>query len=152
MARREGWYVVAADGKRDAGKRFKMREMSAAAIEDWAMRAFLALAAAGINIPDEVISAGAAALQSVNFAQIGLNGLGKISHGDAKPLLDEMLACVTVCPDPTNMAFERALVDTDIEEVMTRVKLRMEVWKLHVGFYEAVASQSTGVAAAAVSQ
>lgn len=43
-------------------------------------------------------------------------------------------------PDPANQSVKRNLIDDDTEEVMTRLKLRGEVFKLHVDFLTAAAS------------
>jgi len=74
------------------------------------------------------------------MARIGLGMLTKVDPVDAKPLLDELMKCVKIIPDPSNRNIVRSLVDSDIEEVSTRLKLRAEVFKLHVGFSQAAAS------------
>ena len=55
MPRRTKTYVIA-DENRDKGKMFLLTEMPALQAEKWAIRAFLALAKAGLVIPDDVAS------------------------------------------------------------------------------------------------
>lgn len=57
----------------------------------------------------------------------------------AEPLLEEMWACVQIMPDSSKPHVVRNLIEQDIEEIATRIKLRAEVWKLHVDFLKAVA-------------
>src|SRR3546814_21113858 len=58
--------------------------------------------------------------------------------------------CVQIMPDPSKTHIVRNLIEEDIEEITTRVKIRAEVWKLHTGFLKAVApSISEGSPAAA---
>ena len=44
------------------------------------------------------------------------------------------MSCVTVIPDPTRPQVFRQLVETDIEEIATRLRLRDEVIALHTNF------------------
>lgn len=134
MARKEIDYTV--DGEnRDTGKLFRITEMPATEAEWWAIRAGLAMAKNGVEVPDNMSDMG-----MHEMARIGVGMLAKIDPMDAKPLLDELMKCVKIIPDPSNRNVVRALVDSDIEEVSTRLKLRAEVFKLHVGFSQAAAS------------
>lgn len=133
MARKELYYTVESEG-RDKGKVFFIKEMAAAAAEWWAIRAGLAMAKNGVALPDNFSDMGMAGM-----AKVGLEMVAKIPPEDAKPLLDELMKCVTSVPDPSNPAVKRPLIDDDTEEVMTRLKLRGEVFKLHVDFFTAVA-------------
>ncbi len=45
-----------------------------------------------------------------------------------------MFTCIKIIPSPDKPDVTRALLESDIEEVMTRVLLRREVWELHTGF------------------
>ena len=126
------------DSGRDQGKAFLITEMSAADAEDWALRAFFALMNSGIDIPDEVADMGFAGI-----ATVGLKALGKVEYAKAKPLFDDMMTCVQVVPDPGKPNVVRSLIDTDIEEVTTRLKLRSEVFKLHTDFLAAAAPSIT---------
>lgn len=142
MARRTATVTVAAPG-RDQGKVFELTEMSAAQAEDWALRAFLALARSGVEIPEDVEASGFAGI-----ASLGLRAFGGMTHADAKPLMDEMFSsCVQHVPNPQQPLVRRGLVDDDTEEVGTRLWLRGEVLKLHVDFSVVAALLSSRTAA-----
>lgn len=122
--------VTITDTGRDKGKLFKITEMSADAAEWWAVRFLLALGKNGVDIPDNVMAMG---MQAIGV--IGIQALFKIDPHQVKPLLDEMMSCIEIYPDPTNKAVCRKLVgQDDIEEVTTLVTLRSEVFTLHTGF------------------
>lgn len=121
--------ITITDEGRDKGKVFLLREMPASRAEMWGIRAFMALAKSGIDIPDNVAQMGLAGI-----AMIGFKAVSGMSFDDAKPLLDELMTCVSIMPDPSQPAVTRALVEDDIEEIGTRLKLRAEVFKLHVDF------------------
>lgn len=121
---------------RDRWKQFLITEMPASRAEKWAARAFLALAHAGVELPDEVRSAGMAAL-----AVVGLRALAGVSFAEAEPLMDEMMECVQAHALPEAegapakpLAMPRSLVENDIEEVATRALLKAEVFEVHTGF------------------
>lgn len=132
MARKVQDYT--ADAGRDQGKLFRLTEMPATQAEKWAAKAFLALAKSGVDIPDNIASAGLAGV-----AAMGVKAFGGMSFADAEPLMDEMMRCVQRVVDPSNPTFARALIEDDIEEVQTRLKIRMELFKLHVDFSMGVA-------------
>ena len=136
MARKNLIYRVAEEG-RDKGKSFVLTEMDAEAAEDWGMRALLALMGAGVEMPDDFASLGMAGM-----VELGFKALGKLSWSVAKPLLNEMKQCIQFMPDSSKPHIVRGLFDGDIEEIPTLIKLRIEVWKLHVGFLKA-GNQST---------
>ena len=112
---------------RDKGKVFILTEMPVSRIEKWATRAILALAKAGVEVPD--MGGGLASI-----AAAGIMSLAKLSFDDAEPLMDEMMTCVTIMPDPKRPSVTRTLVEDDIEELGTRIRLRTEVLNLHMGF------------------
>lgn len=132
MARKELFYTETAG--RDAGKVFYIREMSAAQAEWWAIRAGMAMARSGVDLPDNFADMGIAAM-----AGTGLKMVSQIPPAEAKPLLDELMECVQCVPDASNQNIKRRLIDDDIEEIATRLKLRAEVFKLHVDFFQAAA-------------
>lgn len=120
---------------RDQGKRFHVREMPAIRAEDWAIRAVLALAHGRSDIPDreQIASMGWKVL-----AAMGIEALQDLRHDEVKPLLDEMLECVQIMPDPKNAAVVRPLVlnsenweGDDVEEVSTLWLLRQKVFEVH---------------------
>lgn len=134
MARKEIYYTEEGKG-RDLGKTFFIREMSATQAEWWAIRAGMAMARSGVELPANFSDMGIAAM-----AGTGLKMVSQIPPEEAKPLLDELMECVQMVPDSGNQNIKRKLIDDDIEEIATRLKLRMEVFKLHVDFFTAAAS------------
>jgi len=126
LARKIKEITLSADAKRDAGKTFVITEMPALKAEKWALRAFLALIRAGIEIPEQTQALGMAGIASLSFQ--ALQGL---SFDDVEPLLEEMMDCIKL---RTSSSFERKLADGDIEEVSTLFNLRKEVFQLHVDF------------------
>lgn len=132
MARKELYYTETKG--RDAGKVFYIREMSATQAEWWAIRAGMAMARSGVDLPENFADMGIAAM-----AGTGLKMVSQIPPAEAKPLLDELMECVQCVPDASNQNIKRRLIDDDIEEIATRLKLRAEVFKLHVDFFQAAA-------------
>lgn len=126
--------VIGPDGGRDAGKVFLLTEMPARQAERWAQHALLLVASSGADVGN--VRGGMAGV-----AVMGIQALmgGAVKFAEVEPLLDEMMRCVQIVPDPRNTSVIRPLNDRgvegdDIEEVMTRVKLRAEVLDLHLGF------------------
>lgn len=141
MARKTAEYTVTSPG-RDAGKVFLLTEMSADQAEAWGYRALLALMRSGVEIPDNIASAGLAGV-----AALGLQALGGLEWSAAEPLLAEMFACVQCIPNPAKPNIIRRLIADDIEEVSTRVMLRKELFELHTGFFQdAMSRNSAGIA------
>ncbi|WP_336747895.1 hypothetical protein [Pantoea vagans] len=132
MARKEIYYTETKG--RDAGKVFYIREMSATQAEWWAIRAGMAMARSGVDLPENFADMGIAAM-----AGTGLKMVSQIPPAEAKPLLDELMECVQCVPDASSQNIKRRLIDDDIEEIATRLKLRSEVFKLHVDFFQAAA-------------
>ena len=125
--------TISSEG-RDKGKTFVVKEMSADQGERWAMRALLALTNAGVQLPDGAAEAGMAGI-----AAAGIEALGKLQFAAVEPLLEEMWECVQYQPPdvkgkklPTQNIFSGD--GSQIEEIATRMQLRMEVLKLHVNF------------------
>ncbi len=126
-------YTVTDEG-RDLGKVFQLTEMPAAQAERWALRAFQALARAGVDIGD--VMGGS----METLARAGFQAFAFLPFHEADPLLSEMFACVKAKPNANAV---RDLVDDDIEEIGTRMKLRAEVLKLHTGFLRAGGPQTS---------
>lgn len=143
MARTVSNYTVTDEG-RDNGKVFVLTEMPASRAESWAMRALLALMAGGVEVPEGFERMGMAAM-----AEMGIKALAGLKWEVAEPLLAEMWECVQIMPDPSKPHVVRALIEQDIEEVATRLKIRGEIWKLHTGFLKAVAPSISGGSPAA---
>jgi hypothetical protein len=138
MGRKTATYSVT-EKNRDEGKTFLITEMSAAQGESWAMRTLMALMSSNVDIPPNYQKLGMAAL-----ATMGFKALSGLKWETAEPLLQEMMDCVKFIPDARKPSLIRPLLEShdpdnaDIEEVSTRVNLRLEVWKLHTDFLLAV--------------
>lgn len=143
MARKESRYRVEDEG-RDKGKVFLLREMPASQAERWALRAFLAISRSGVDLPEEAAQSGFAGL-----ASYGISLIGKLPFDEAQALMNEMFDCVSRIPDPDKSDFTRSLVEDDIEEIATRVKLRVAVFKLHADFSKAATSLTSAQPSAA---
>ena len=137
MARKQATITIDTEG-RDFGKTFKIIEMPATQAEKWAIRALLALAKSGVDVPDNIAHSGMAGI-----AAFGLKAVGGMAFTDAEPLMDEMFGCVFFLPDPSRPQVARALIEDDIEEISTRIRLRKEVFGLHVNFSKPVAGSTS---------
>lgn len=129
MPRHTKRVTVTAEG-RDKGKTFILTELPADQAERWAIRAFLGMIQSGANISPETMQGGMAA-----FAAIGIQALGGISWETLEPLLDEMWTCVEFRMSekiPTQQIAEG--INSQIEEIATRLALRIAVLELHMGF------------------
>lgn len=130
MARKKLDYTIQDEG-RDKGKTFHIEELPAREAERWALRALLAMSKHGVNIPESALEGGFATL-----AAAGLNLIGNIDHAEADALMDKMLECVKFHPGGNLQP--RPLIESDIEEISTLIRLRAEVFKLHADFLKAV--------------
>jgi hypothetical protein len=149
--RRTATIVISTDG-RDKGKTFILTELPAMRAESWAMRAFLALAKSGIEIPDEYVNSGIAGLFSLfEGSPVGKSGVaaiagmsgfiqqvvGRLPYDDIRPLLDEMMAAVMFVPDVSRpevtLSWSQAV--GQVEEISTILQLRRDILKLHAGFF-----------------
>lgn len=104
-------------------------ELSASEAEDWATQAFLAISRGGVELPEDAVKAGLAGV-----AALGQDMFKGLAYYEVKPLMDKMMECVQFIPDPARPKYARDLVESDIEEVRTRLMLRREVVKLHLDF------------------
>jgi len=147
MARRQLTIRIDAEG-RDKGKVFVLTELPASQAERWALRAVMALGAANAELPDGMELAGLAGLARgigvtdgasllEAFARTALTLFTRIPFAQAEELLGIMWACVQIIPDPGNPSVIRSLIEDDIEEVATRLRLRSEIIKMHLGFSQA---------------
>lgn len=127
---------VPTDGRdKETGYRFLLTEMPALRAERWALRALLALAHSGVELPEDAQTAGLAAL-----AHAGLKALHSLDFHEAQPLLDEMWSCVQVMPDPSNVHILRPIrmlgqEGDDIEELTTIWQIRERIFRLHTDFF-----------------
>lgn len=147
MARRQLTIRIDAEG-RDKGKVFVLTELPASQAERWALRAVMALGAANAELPDGMELAGLAGLARgigvtdgasllEAFARTALTLFTRIPFAQAEELLGIMWVCVQIIPDPGNPSVIRSLIEDDIEEVATRLRLRSEIIKMHLGFSQA---------------
>ena len=133
MARSVINYTIQDKG-RDFGKTFVLTEMPASKAESWAIRCILALINGGVELPEDFEQMGMAGM-----AEIGIQALSGLKWDIAEPLLNEMWSCVQIMPDLSKPQLVRGLIEEDIEEIATRIKLRMEIWKLHTAFFRTAA-------------
>lgn len=133
MARKTANYTVTDEG-RDKGKLFLISEMPASQGEQWAIKAILGLMAGNVDVPENALDLGMSGL-----AELGLKKLAQLPPHVLMPLMEELMACIQIIPDPRKTHVVRALIESDIEEIATRVKLKWEVLKLHVDFSQAAA-------------
>jgi hypothetical protein len=127
-----------APGERDNGKTFILTEMDAYAGQDWALRALLALAASGVQLPDGALQTGMAGL-----ASFGITALLQAPYAALRPLLDEMLAQAKYeHKDSKGKATPpQAIVpgpNCCVEEIKTFLTLHKALLFLHTGFSPAV--------------
>ena len=101
--------------------------MSADAAEWWAIRVTQGIVGSNPDADFDIFSGSLPRL--ANFAFVGL---AKIPAEQLKPLMDEMKACVSVLlPDGKT---SRALLPGDVEDIMTWLELRKEVFEVLTGF------------------
>jgi hypothetical protein len=131
MARKTLDFTITDDG-RDKDKVFHLVEMPATQGERWALRTLRAALLAGMPITPDMISGG---MQSI--AAVGVSVLVSADLGELFALGDELMACVSIKPDPRNPGVTRPLIESDIEEIKTRFQLKMEAFKLHTDFFKA---------------
>ena len=122
------------DDNRDKGKTFYLEEMAIDAAEYWATRALAIITKHNIQIPDDAKSGGMAAI-----AAVGVQMLVNANIEESFPLMDELMACVTVHPDPSHPQLVRKLAPGDVEEIGTKMRLKFALLGLHLGFSNAVA-------------
>jgi hypothetical protein len=130
-----------APGERDNGKVFVLTEMDAYSGQDWALRALLALAASGVQLP-----AGAELAGMAGLAGFGVTALLQAPYGALKPLLDEMLAQAKYQHHDTKgkaSGAPQAILpgpNCCVEEIKTFLTLHKALLFLHTGFSTAVAT------------
>lgn len=119
---------------RDRGKRFLITEWPCIRSEHWIFRAIFGLGKGGVELPPEVLQLGAAAAVYAIGSQAT-----RIPSRLGIRLADELMECVQIVEQNVT----RSLVDQDIEDVTTRLRLKAEVLKLIFGFFVPAASPSS---------
>ena len=138
--------VVPYEGE-DKGKVFRIKPMSAWKAEKWAWRAMGVLARSGMDLPPVELMG-----NFVVVAAYGLEALFKASFEEAEPLLDEMMSCVFIVPDPANFPnVDRSDIEHDIKVPSTILWLRDQVLEAHTGFSVAAALSNLRALATATS-
>lgn len=123
-------------GKRDNGKKFRITEMPAYQAQWWAVRALLA-GGKTVDVPDNALDAGMAGL-----AALGIKFVFSLPAAEAKPLLDELIACVQYVSDA---GVATPIIDgSQIEDPHTFFKLYGKAFELHTGFSLPVVTPTSG--------
>ena len=143
---RETILYTVEDDNRDKGRQYLITEMSAADGELWSADAIHALARSGVDLPEDYSKLTVAGVASLGFKMLsGIPGEGM------HDIMDRLMTCVEYIPDPSNPDVRRGgkapkppLREDDIEEVMTRLKLKAVVFQLLTGFLKAAVSQRLG--------
>lgn len=127
--RRETDYI--ATHGRDKDKVFKIVEMSAFDAFDWGVKALLAMAKSGVDIPPDIVSQGMAGV-----AVVALRTVGGLEFMSVRSLRDDLLRCVTIYTDHRkNPLHTRPITgQDDIEEPVTIYELCKAVLEHHLGF------------------
>lgn len=113
---------------RDAGTTFLIREMPIAKADKWAMRALMAMAGAGIAIPN--VTDG-----MMGIARVALGALQSIPEDKAISLMDELLECVQIIPEGGHPR-QLDLSINDVQDFTSLWLLRKEALMLHIDFLQ----------------
>ena len=134
MARRTGTVFIDRDG-RDKGGVFVITEMPVVQATEWFIRAMQLLARSGADVPPNIFQMGVQGFLVLGLGTV-ISGLGKAPWHETKPLLDELVACITsYTPPGSQTALSRwDLIKTQIEEPSTLMQMYEEVLSLHLGF------------------
>lgn len=112
---------------RDAGKTFKITEMSATQADRWATKALCLVGKSGCSI-----------VELFNKISTGgiLNILGDLGYDGAEPLMEELLNCCSFKKDGVDVQMKGTMVDSVIEDWTTIFRLRKEALDLTINFLE----------------
>lgn len=120
--------VTITDTNRDQGRTYIVTEMDAFQAEDLAMRVLLALAGAGIKVPD-------AATGMAGLAVAGMDAIQKLPYAQAKEIMNEIRPFMQYQHKPNHPPMP--LTADNVEEVSTLIQLRKSFVLLHLGFLKA---------------
>src|ERR1700744_3668202 len=99
---------------RDTGKVFLITEKPAMQAELFAVRVLKLLISSGVDIGGNALALGMKGL-----AVQGSQGRGTLPLDEVEAIFKEMLACVSVIPDPQRLPdMARPLVDNDIRQIV----------------------------------
>ena len=136
MTRRTLIYTVETDG-RDKGKKFLITEMSPWDGEKWGVNCLLAFMKGGINLPQGYETTGLSGL-----AALGFQMFSSLDWETLEPLFNQMMKCVEFVIEIKNQPITRPLtndgINFDIEDSITLMEIKYQVWKMHVDFLKAV--------------
>lgn len=132
MARKETTITLK---DRDNELTIHIREMPATRTEAWINRAIFALASSGIEVPKGADMRGAIS----HLSNVGAAALNNLDYEKVRPLYDELLGCCSnVLSNGTMVQLTPETADAVIEDFTTLYKVRLEVLKLHFGFFSGV--------------
>ncbi|MBI1213621.1 MAG: hypothetical protein GC190_19355 [Alphaproteobacteria bacterium] len=115
---------------RDKDKTFLLIEWPASVTEEWGMRALMAVAQSGVQLPEGVMGSGVAGV-----AALGLQAVMRVNSAEIVQLVNELMSCVMALPSgEAKPDLARPLIEEDIEEVTTRLILKGQVFELLTGF------------------
>ena len=133
---------IGPEGGRDSGKVFLVTEPSATAVEDWGLRALQAMSRNGINVPADIAEGGLGQISA-----FGLQFIASASGEETKWLMTRLMDCVAYVPDPARPEVWRGvglresasapvgpLMESDIEEAKTRLRLKLEAFEIMFSF------------------
>lgn len=130
---RSATVTITRDG-RDKGGVFTITEKAAIPATEWFLRAAQLLVRSGADVPPHIMQMGVAAFISMGLGTV-LTGLGKAPWAEVKPLLDELLGCVTSYqPAGGTVPLTGPVIWTQVQEPATILQLHEEVVSLHIGF------------------
>lgn len=127
--------LITIDSGRDKDKTYVITEMPAAKIDNWAMRALIAVAGSAVSA-DAMLDAASRINEQdglIGMINMTFDALGSINPNISIPLLDELLQCVEIRLEGGKC---RPLDPTlnDIQDFRTYWRLRKEVFALHMDF------------------
>lgn len=132
--------VVIKDG-RDDGKKFVIEEMAAIPAAKWAFRAFLAVSRSGKSAIKEALNFDFedadwhSQATLCELASLGIGIFGAMDFAESEPLIDDLFSCIKIMPDPRQPLVTRQLINDDIEDPTTYLKLQKDAFMLHIDFF-----------------
>lgn len=125
--------ITIKDGENEL--RFKIRQMSAADMENWVLRVIQLAASADFgDLSHEDKSQG---IESVISAIVKnpMKFIASVDYAKFKPLWDELLKCCSKVDDRVEQQCDIESVGAYVSSFVTLVRLRVEVLNLNFGFF-----------------